>query len=147
LREAVMAIEDTLRNVELFRDIDKDDLETLAKIVVTREFKQGDVIVRESEPGVAFYVVSRGRVEVVKGATGSEQVLAVLNPGEFFGEMALFDDQPRSASVRAIQDTECLVMSKWDLNTVFAATNCRVATHLLAVLARRIRNLQDAATH
>ena len=138
-----MSVDETLVNVELFRDIDKNDLEMLAKIVVERQFKAGDVIVKEGEPGLAFYIIARGKAEVVKG----EQVLATLGPEDFFGEMALFDDSPRSASVRAVEDTECLVMSKWDLKTVFMATDARVAFALLAVLARRVRNLTDAVTH
>jgi CRP-like cAMP-binding protein len=142
-----MSTEETLASVELFRDIEKNDLETLAKIVVTREFKQGDVIVQEGDPGVAFYIISKGRAEVVKNLVGSEQVIATLNPGDFFGEMALFDNQPRSASVRAVTEIECLVMSKWDLTTAIKETDGRVAVALLAVLARRVRSLTDAATH
>ncbi|MPZ48323.1 MAG: cyclic nucleotide-binding domain-containing protein [Dehalococcoidia bacterium] len=142
-----MSTEDTLASVELFRDIEKNDLETLAKIVVERDFKQGDVIVKEGEPGLAMYIISRGKAEVVKGAGGSEQVIATLGAGDFFGEMALFDDSPRFASVRAVEDTDCLVMSKWDLKTAFVATDGRVAMALLAVLARRVRSLSDAATH
>jgi CRP-like cAMP-binding protein len=144
-----MTIEDTLASVELFRDIDREDLETLAKIVVVREFKQGEVIVSEGDPGLALYIISKGRAEVLKGRLGfgQEQVIITFGPGDFFGEMALFDDQPRSASVRALEDTECLVMSKWDLKTAIMATEGRVATALLAVLARRVRSLTDEATH
>ena len=144
-----MAIEDTLRTVELFADIDAEDLSMIAKIVVVREFDRGEVIVREGEPGVAFYIIAKGRVEVIKGlGTPNEQVIATAGPGGFFGEMALFDkDDTRSASVRAQEPAECYVLSKWDLNTVMEATECRVAVVLLGVLARRIRSLTDAATH
>jgi CRP-like cAMP-binding protein len=139
-----MSTEETLAKVELFRDIEQNDLEMLAKIVVSRQFKSGETIVKEGEPGVAFYIIAKGKAEVVKGAG---QVVATFGPEDFFGEMALFDDSPRSASVRAVEDTECLVMSKWDLKTVFMATDARVAFALLAVLARRVRNLTDAVTH
>jgi CRP/FNR family transcriptional regulator/CRP/FNR family cyclic AMP-dependent transcriptional regulator len=144
-----MAIEDTLATVELFADIDADDLAMIAKIVVVREFDKGEVIVREGEPGVGFYIISKGRAEVVKGlGTANEQVIATVEAGGFFGEMALFDkDDTRSASVRAVEPTECYVLSKWDLNTVMEATEGRVALALLGVLARRIRSLTDAATH
>jgi CRP/FNR family transcriptional regulator/CRP/FNR family cyclic AMP-dependent transcriptional regulator len=144
-----MSIEETLATVELFADIDADDLSMIAKIVVVREFDKGEVIVREGEPGVAFYIIAKGRAEVVKGlGTAHEQVVATVEPGGFFGEMALFDrDDTRSASVRAVEPTECYVLSKWDLNTVMEATEGRVALALLGVLARRIRRLTDAATH
>jgi CRP-like cAMP-binding protein len=144
-----MSIEDTLVTVELFADIDQDDLGMIAKIVVVREFEKDEIIVREGEPGLAFYIISKGSVDVIKGlGTPNEQVIATTGPSGFFGEMALFDkDDTRSASVRAREATECYVLSKWDLNTVMEATECRVAVALLGVLARRIRNLTEAATH
>ena len=116
-----MAIEDTLANVELFADLEKSDLARLAKATVVRQFKKGDVIVNEGEVGVAFYVISKGSVEVVKG--GGEQVVGTLPEGSFFGEMALFDNHPRSASVRAATDCECLVLTKWDFNAEMSQ-NC-----------------------
>ena len=142
-----MAIEDTLAKVELFADLDKSDLARLAKATVVREYKQGDVIVREGEAGVAFYVVSRGNVEVVKGlGTANEQVMGSVHEGSFFGEMALFDNHMRSASVRAATDCECLVLTKWDFNAEMTQ-NSSIAIAMLAILARRIRSLNEAITH
>src|SRR5215212_1253077 len=102
-KEIAMAIEDTLKGVELFADLPDEDLRRLAKLVVHREYKAGEVIVRENESGVAFYVVATGRVEAVRGlGSANEQVMATFGPSAFFGEMALFDNQVRSTSVRAI---------------------------------------------
>ena len=71
-----MAIEETLTKVELFAGLDKEDLERVAKACVLREFKPGDIIVREGEVGVAFYIIESGRVEiVVHVGTAQEQVL------------------------------------------------------------------------
>ena len=143
-----MATEDILAKVELFAELDREDLERLAKVTIVRDFKAGDVIVREGELGVAFYVVSEGRVEVVKGLGGDhEQVMATIGPNSFFGEMALFDNQVRSASVRAQTDTRCLVLTKWDFNAELTGSGCRIAIAMLSVLARRIRGMTDAATH
>jgi CRP-like cAMP-binding protein len=143
-----MAIEDTLAKIELFADLDKSDLARLAKSTLVRDFKQGDVIVRENEAGVAFYIISSGSVEVVKGlGTPNEQVMGTLNAGTFFGEMALFDNHVRSASVRAATDCQCLVITKWDFNAEMSQ-NSHIAIAMLAVLARRIRSLNEAAvTH
>ena len=143
-----MAIEDILAKVELFADLEKTDVSRLAKTVVTRDFKKGEVIVRENEIGVAFYVIASGSVEVVKGlATADEQVLGRLNAGTFFGEMALFDNHVRSASVRAATDCQCLVITKWDFNAEMTQ-NSSIAIAMLAVLARRIRSLNEASvTH
>lgn len=143
-----MSVKETLARVELFSELDDDDLERLAKVTVTREFKAGDVIVREGELGVAFYIVGKGKVEVVKGlGSGNEQVLATMDEGDFFGEMALFDNEVRSASVRAVEDTECLVLTKWDFNAEL--TTSPTITHaMFRILARRIREAnEDAPTH
>ena len=142
-----MTVEETLASVELFSELTKADIDRLAKVIVERAFKAGDVIVREGELGVAFYVVAKGRVEVIKAlGSGSEHVVATMGPGNFFGEMALFDNQVRSHSVRAIEDTECIMLTKWDFNAELA-TSSSIALALLAVLARRLRSLQDAHTH
>jgi CRP-like cAMP-binding protein len=142
-----MAVEDTLAQIELFADLDKSDLSRLAKATLVREFNAGDVIVREGEAGVAFYIISRGTVEVVKAlGTAGEQVVGTLKQGTFFGEMALFDNQLRSASVRAATDCECLVLTKWDFNAEMSQ-NSSIAIAMLGVLARRIRSMNEALTH
>lgn len=139
-----MAVEDTLARVELFGDLEKEDLQRIAKACVVREFKPGDVIVRENEVGVAFYIIDTGRVEVVKNlGTADEQVLDTMGPSSFFGEMALFDNHVRSASIRAIEDTRCLVLTKWDFNAELTQ-NSNIAIAMLAILARRIRQLDEA---
>jgi CRP/FNR family cyclic AMP-dependent transcriptional regulator len=144
-----MAIEDTLKRVELFADLPDEDLRRLAKLVVQRQYKAGEIIVRENEAGVAFYVVASGRVDAVRGLGGSnEQIMAKFGPDDFFGEMALFDNQVRSTSVRATEDTECLVLTSWDFRAELQAGNCRIAIALLGVLARRIRTMNETAhTH
>jgi CRP/FNR family cyclic AMP-dependent transcriptional regulator len=143
----MMAIEDTLANVELFADLSKEDLSRLARLTVVRDYRGGDVIVRENEAGVAFYIIAKGKVEVVKAlASADEQVVDTLGEEQFFGEMALFDNQLRSASVRASGDVQCLVLTKWDFNAELTQ-NSHIAVAMLAVLARRIRNMTEAATH
>jgi CRP/FNR family cyclic AMP-dependent transcriptional regulator len=143
------AVEDVLASTEIFSELSKEDLSRVAKLTVVRQYKAGEVIVREGELGVAFYVISKGRVEVVKGlGSEHETVVATLGPGSFFGEMALFDNQVRNASVRAIEDTECVMLTRWDFNAELATGGNRIAPALLTILARRIRSLDDAAaTH
>jgi CRP-like cAMP-binding protein len=127
----------------------RKDLNRLAKVTVKRDYKKGDVIVREGDLGIAFYVVAQGHVEIVR-ALGSkdEHVVYTHGPGGFFGEMALFDNQLRNASARAKDDCQCLVITKWDFNAEVNAPGSRVAVAMLPVLARRIRTLNEAAeTH
>ena len=143
-----MAVEDTLAKVELFSELPRRDLARVAKGTIVRQFKKGDVIVREGDLGVAFYVIGKGRVEVVKGLSdGRGQVIAKLGPDDFFGEMSLFDNQVRSHSVRATEDTECVILTKWDFNAELTAPGGRIATAMLAILARRLRSVSEAPTH
>ncbi len=144
-----MAVEDTLAEVELFSQMPKRDLSRLARVTVKRHYDKGHVIIREGELGVSFFVVASGKVEAVKAlGAPNEVVLATFGEGGFFGEMALFDNQVRSTSIRAAQETECLVITKWDFNAELNAPGSRVAVALLPILARRIRMLDEAAaTH
>jgi CRP-like cAMP-binding protein len=148
-KEGAMAVEDTLSQVELFSEMPRKDLSRLAKVTVKRQYKAGDTIVREGDLGIAFYVVSSGHVEIVVGlGTRDEKVVYTHGPEGFFGEMALFDNQVRSASARAKEDCECLVITKWDFNAELHAPGSRVAVAMLPILARRIRQQNEAAvTH
>jgi CRP/FNR family cyclic AMP-dependent transcriptional regulator len=134
-----MSIEDTLAQVPLFSELNRRALGRLAKGTVKRQFAPGDVIVAEGEQAVAFFYLLSGRVEVVKGAEGpSPKVLKTMGPGDFFGEMALLDNYLRSASVRALEDTECLQLWRWDFLYALR-TNPHIAAEMLPVLSRRLR--------
>lgn len=133
-----MSLEDTLAGVPLFSQMSRRDLTRLAKATVTRQFRKGEVIVKEGDQAVAFYVVSKGKVEVFKG----QRVLTTCGPGEVFGDMALLDNYPRSASVRAVEDTECLVLSRWDFLGELR-TNPHIAVAMLPILSRRLREADE----
>ena len=141
-----MATESTLAEIELFSEMPRKHLESLAKVTVPKSYKKGDVIVREGDLGVAFYAVVKGSVQVYQTDSGKEMPLATLHQSDFFGEMALFDNQVRSASVRALEDTECLVLTKWDFAAELNSPDSRVAIAMLPILARRIRAL-DSKSH
>jgi CRP/FNR family transcriptional regulator len=135
--------EDVLASASLFSELSRRDLKRLASATITRAYKKGEVIVKQDEGAVAFYLITKGRVNVVRGAAGESQTaLASLGPGEFFGEMALLDSYPRSASVVAVDDTECLVLSRWDFLAELRS-NPFIAVQMLPVLSRRIRKLQQ----
>ena len=91
-----------------------------------------------SKPGLR-----RAEAEVVKGlGQEGERVLGHLTEGDFFGEMALLDGFPRSASVRAVSECECLVLARWDL-LALVKTTPEVALAILPVLSRRLRECED----
>jgi CRP-like cAMP-binding protein len=138
-----MALEDTLAGVPLFSELKSGELKRLTKAMVERRFPKGHVIVKEGDQAVAFYVISAGQVEVVKGIDQEKpQLLATLGAGEFFGEMALLDGYPRSASIRALDDTECVVLSRWDFIAELRSSP-DIAVGILPVLSRRLREADE----
>ena len=141
-----MSVEDTLATAPLFSELSRRDLKRLASASITRGYRKGEAIVKEGENAVAFYIIKSGRVEVVKGlGSKKENPLATLGPGDFFGEMALLDSYPRSASVRAQEDTECLILTRWDFLAELR-TNPYIAVQMLPVLSRRLRDAQQGTT-
>jgi CRP/FNR family cyclic AMP-dependent transcriptional regulator len=138
-----MNAEDALGNASLFTELSRRDLKRVAGATITRAYKKGETIVKEGETAVAFYLITKGRVNVIHGGDGSSQTaMASLGPGEFFGEMAILDSYSRSASVVATEDTECLVLSRWDFLAELRS-NPFIAVQMLPVLSRRIRMLQQ----
>jgi CRP-like cAMP-binding protein len=105
-------------------------------------YADGDVIITEGEPGDCMYVIQSGRVEVVTHPGGVEHEMAVLEGGDFFGEMALFDKEVRSATVRALGEARVLTVDK---RTVLKrmSENPLLALNLLKTMSRRIRALDD----
>ena len=137
-----MAHEEELAKVWIFSKLDRSDLERIGKGVVARSYKKGQQIVGEGEQAVAFYVIVKGRVEVTKGG----EVLNTIGTGGSFGEMALLDGFPRVASVKAAEDTECLVMTRWDF-TAELRLNPAIALAMLPVMSMRIRELEGDKVH
>jgi len=113
-----MAVEDLLKQTPLFENLSAGDIDILAQSTRLQTYRTGQVILREGHVGAAFFMLVSGSVEVVKGRSGSEPVvLATLGAGEFFGEIATMRHMPRSASVRALQDTTCLVIWRLDFDS------------------------------
>lgn len=142
-----MGREDLLKNVPLFSKVEPRHLASLAKLMVERKAGAGEAIIKEGEQAAAFFVIESGKVEVVQDADGSKpHVLNTLGPGDFFGEMALFEGFPRNATVRAVEDTECLAIPRWDF-TAEMKTHPERAMAMIPVLVRRLRDVEAQHTH
>ena len=100
-------------------------------------FTKGAVICRQGEPGGSVFIVSSGQVEIVLEQEEGDTPLAVLSPGEFFGELAILDGQPRSATARAASSSTCLVLHRAPFFRILHDPN--VLDNLLAVMAQRVR--------
>jgi CRP/FNR family transcriptional regulator, cyclic AMP receptor protein len=113
----------------------------MANDVLTQRYSDGDIILKQGAIGDEMYVIESGTVRVFRTIGNSETLLGVLKPGEVFGELALFDYKPRSASARAVGETVVRVVSRDE----FSALKCDpVIRELLKALGRRLRAADDA---
>jgi CRP/FNR family cyclic AMP-dependent transcriptional regulator len=128
-----------LRTVPLFMGFAEEQLRTLTAVVTRRSAPRGSIIMAAGDPTDSLYIVISGRLKVMMGdADGKEVILSILGPGEFFGEMGLIDDSPRSASVLTIEPCELLAIAKRDFKKCLAE-NFEMAMGVMKGLVRRLR--------
>jgi CRP/FNR family cyclic AMP-dependent transcriptional regulator len=119
----------SLAAIPFFSGLEPDALERLASSMRTRRFRRGEVIFHIGDPGDALFVIVSGEVKIsLPSDTGEEAILATLGPGEFFGELALLDGAPRSASAGALSATEAAVRDA--LLAAIAGELRRLTTHV-----------------
>ncbi len=128
---------EVLKKVPLFTGLDKHNLEVLSKVITERHFEAGDTIVHQGESGIGFYVVESGKVEIIQEKGGEKKKLNELGEGEFFGEMALFDETPRTATVVALEPTNCYVITRWNFMGTLESSPT-LAIQMLQVVMKRI---------
>ena len=139
-KNAGSAVQQVMRRVPLFSQLNDDELGRISEPARERSYPKNSVILFEDDPGDALYVVVTGQVKVVLiGEDGREVILSVLGPGDFFGEMALIDDEPRSAHVIAMEDANLLVLRREDFQNCLQETPT-IAFGLLRALSRRLRH-------
>jgi CRP-like cAMP-binding protein len=130
---------DFLATIPLFSGLHRDELAKFAELTRERAYPKGSVILFQDDPGDSLFVLRQGRVKVVLiGEDGREVILGVLEPGAHFGELALIDDQPRSAHVIAMDDAQLLILRREDFRRRVEA-NPTIAWALLTELSRRLR--------
>ena len=128
-----------LSKVGLFSGLNNEDLNRLAEFCVELTFKKDETLIKQGERGVGLYVVVSGEVKIVKKTAGGDELeVAFHGSGDFFGEMAVLDDAPRSASVIAVEDTECLFLSAWDFKARMKL-HPEIAVEILPVVVKRFR--------
>jgi CRP/FNR family cyclic AMP-dependent transcriptional regulator len=130
---------DLFQRVPLFEGLSADERATLQKAAQLRAYRRGDVIVRQGQPGESFFVIVRGRVAVtILSPEGREVVVCSLGEGDHFGEMALVDDEPRSATVVAQERSELAVLSR-DVFIELLRSHFTLTRALLRSFSRRLR--------
>jgi CRP/FNR family cyclic AMP-dependent transcriptional regulator len=128
-----------LKAVPLFSSFPDDQLRMLSMVVGRRSVPRSTTVMASGDPTDSLYIVLSGRLKVLMSdAEGKEVILSILGPGEFFGEMGLIDDSPRSASVLAIEPCELLSISKRDFKKCMTE-NFDMAMAVMRGLVRRLR--------
>ena len=134
-----------LQSVPLFGGVSVKKLEQLAARMVEREYAAGQHIVTQGMGGEGFFIVIGGKAEAYRERTGSTNLLVnTFVPTNFFGELALLDDGPRTASVVAAEPTKCLVLTRWDFLAVLRDGDAEMAVTILQEMAKRFRLALDA---
>ena len=128
-----------LRNVPLFAGLDEAQLGVLVHMIMRAGFGRNETIIAAGDPTDSLYIVISGRLKVLMSdEQGREVILAILGPGEFFGEMGLLDDSPRSASVVTLEPCELLSISKTDFKRCLAE-NSDLSLMVMRGLVKRLR--------
>jgi len=134
---------EALRSVPLFASLDDEAAEALRALLEVRTFPAGRVLFRAGEPGDAMYLIEDGGVRIhVKDADGDDVTLAELSGGDFFGEMAILDGQPRSADATVTTDARLAVLSHDDFHG-FVRRDPEVALNMLAAITARLRRTDE----
>lgn len=129
------------RKMSLFAELDDREVAAIASVAKTRRYAKDDVIFHEDESGDVFCVIREGKVKITMiSPEGKEIILSMMGPGDFFGEMALIEDEPRSATVVALEPLEVLTIWRTDFLQILA-DNFSITRKILAELSRRVRRM------
>jgi CRP/FNR family transcriptional regulator, cyclic AMP receptor protein len=131
--------QELLRTVPIFSELTDDDIASLSRLAARRRIPKDTVVFFENEEGDFFFMILEGRIKVtILGDDGREVILSVLGAGDFFGEMALLDNEPRSATAIAIEETELLSLHRVDFQAVLT-DNRSITVALIKSLTARLR--------
>ena len=136
-----------IKNAAIFCDLDEDELERVAEICSEQQFKFGQTIFKENEPGTRLYIIAEGEVRVSRDVPGSgEEALAVLKPGACFGEMAVFDRSTRSTDAIANTDCSLLTITRPDFEMLLDFNRdlgYKILRSVVKLLSERLRITND----
>jgi len=132
-----------LRAVPVFSELGEDELARVAEVAVPRQFVAGEVVFREGDESSTCYVVRNGRARAVREhSDGRSITLANFGHGDIFGELAMFDDERRSATIETLEDTEAIAILGGDMRRLLSE-HAEIAVKLLASLGRRLRETNE----
>ena len=132
-----------LHGVPAFSALADDDLVAVVDVTVPRSFGAGETVFREGDAGDTCYIVRTGQARAIREhSDGRSITLATFGPGEIFGELSMFDDERRSATIEAIEDTEVVAILGADMRRLLRA-HPDIAVKMLGALSRRLRDTNE----
>jgi CRP/FNR family cyclic AMP-dependent transcriptional regulator len=135
--------DDVVRQAPLFAALNEEAAEALHANMVRSELSRGEVLFHEGDPGDRLYVIVEGKLKLGRtSGDGRENLLAILGPGEMFGELSLFDPGPRNATATAVSDAVLIGLGSEDLVS-WLTGRPEVSRQLLRALARRLRRTNE----
>ncbi len=137
----MVEVED-LKKIILFRDFSEAEIQKIKPVIFERAYPKGTILFREGMPGGVMYMVKSGRIEIFTKKEEQEISITILKAGNFVGEMSLIDDEPRSASVRIVEDAMLMVLNKKCLQNIITANpegGNKILMVLLRMLCQRLR--------
>lgn len=134
---------DLIKNIALFSSMNEKDLKNIESSLRTTKIKQGDTLFRKGDEGTSLYIVKRGTVKIVLPSTeGSEIIVTIFSKGDYFGEMSLVDEEPRSADAIAMEECELYILKRSDFLS-FLQSNVEAIKSVLSVLSKRLRRTDE----
>ena len=132
-------VEERLKQLEIFSKLTDKQIRKLAQLCVVKRNPKGEVFIRKGDTGLGMYLIVSGRVEVFDTRDGGRVTLATLDAGKVVGEMSLMDARPRSAYVEAMEDTECLLITRDSFNSL-TRRDPEILWGIVPLLADRLRH-------
>ena len=135
--------QELLTQIPLFRELSDQDLDRLSLAIRRLSLKKGDVLFRKGDEGTSLYIVKRGKIKIVlPSRLGDEVIVTIFSEGDFFGELSLFDGQPRSADALSLEPSEMYILNRSDF-LAFLQSNITAMKSILSQLAKRLRDTDD----
>ena len=135
------APEELIRQVPLFANLSKSEMQGLSSSMKERQFDEGDTIAAEGATGVGFFIIDEGEATV----TVQGREVRTLKHGDYFGEVALIDDGARTATITAKTPLKCYGITSWEFRPL-VEDNAKLAWTMLQTIARRLRDAEQRAT-
>ncbi|MEK7818880.1 MAG: cyclic nucleotide-binding domain-containing protein [Bacteroidota bacterium] len=146
-KKHIPSTEEILSTIPIFLNLNKGELKLVAGILHKRKYKKDEPICLQNDPGLGMYVIEHGEAEVVIiDENGDKKQLAILNDGEFFGELSLLDNSSRSASVIALKESDLLGFFQTDLMSIIkksSSTGVKIILKIAELLGERLRQTNE----